>query len=104
MFCLNQTDYAEKTKTVVDRERKYLEKGINETGLGKVTPSSANYLLVRLDPNGPGEVDLAAKLGQKGILIRRCASFQGLRGYIRLAVKSRKQNEQLLDAIMEVLK
>jgi threonine-phosphate decarboxylase len=103
MFCLNQTDnYAEKTRTLVDQERTFLEKGIIETGLGRVTPSSANYLLVRLNPKGLGETELAAKMQKKGILIRQCASFQGLQGYIRLAVKSRKQNERLLDAIREV--
>lgn len=104
MYCHDQTKYMEKTRAVVSRERNYLEKGIAETGLGRVTPSSGNYLLVRLDPEGPGEVELFAKLQKKGILIRQCASFQGLRGYIRLAVKSRKQNERLLDAIREVLK
>ena len=41
---------------------------------------------------------------KKNILIRDCSDFKGLgKGYYRIAVKTRKENEKLVEAIGEVL-
>ena len=43
---------------------------------------------------------LYEKLLEKGILIRDCRNFRGLgKGFYRVAVKTRKENEILLEAI-----
>ena len=57
-----------------------------------------NFLLFYTDK------DVAESLLKKGILIRDCSNYRGLkRGYYRVAVKKRKENEELLRALDEVL-
>ena len=44
------------------------------------------------------------KLLGKGILVRDCSAYEGLgRGYIRIAVRTREENDILLRAVTEVL-
>ena len=46
---------------------------------------------------------LYEKLLEKGILIRDCRNFRGLgKGFYRIAVKTRKENEILLEAIGDI--
>lgn len=68
-----------------------------------VFPSAANFLLARL-PCGSG-AELARWLEPKRILIRQCDSFCGLGDmYMRLAVRSRHDNLQLVSMIGTWLK
>ena len=94
--CAMQTAFAEKTVTYVEKERQFLEDGLNQAGF-KVFPSRANFLLIYC------EQPLYDRLLEKGILIRNCENFRGLsKGFYRIAVKSRKENETLLKAIGEI--
>ena len=103
-YCLSQQDYAERTRQTVDRERNWLFRRLTRMGLGRVTPGTANYLLVKLEAEGFTEEGMVAALKSKGILVRGCASFQGvLKGYLRLAVKTRPLNQRLVKALEEVL-
>jgi threonine-phosphate decarboxylase len=79
-------------------ERDWLEVRIRDLGLAPL-PSSANFLLVPLgEPASP----LTARLLEKGILVRDCASF-GLPDSIRIAVRRREENEQLIEALSACL-
>ena len=65
----------------------------------KVYPGEANFLLLY------SEIDLYNKLLEKGILVRDCSNYQGLRkGFIRIAIRRPEENDQLLAAMKEVLK
>ncbi|MDO8735812.1 MAG: threonine-phosphate decarboxylase CobD [Thermoleophilia bacterium] len=65
-------------------------------------PSEANFLLCRLD--GAGSEELADELGRQGILVRDCRSFPGLGDrYIRVAVRSERDNYQLVSAVRKAL-
>ncbi|MHB8858138.1 MAG: threonine-phosphate decarboxylase CobD [Thermoleophilia bacterium] len=65
--------------------------------------SEANYLLCRL--TGIGSQALAEELGRQGILVRDCRSFAGLGDrYVRIAVRSERENFQLVSAIKKVFK
>ena len=99
LFCLDQEDYAARTRTFVSRERAWLADGLARSGLGRVIPSSANYLLVKVEAPGLTVDRLVSDLKDRGILVRDCASFQGLKGYIRVAVNNRKANRRLLAAV-----
>ena len=69
-----------------------------------VSDSVTNYLLLKL-PNGNNGVDLKLELLKKyNLLIRTCNDFIGLDdSYIRIAIKTQKQNTFLYEAIkMEV--
>ncbi|MEW6266838.1 MAG: threonine-phosphate decarboxylase CobD [Thermodesulfobacteriota bacterium] len=103
-FCLDQDDYARRTRRLVDRERAWLADRLREIGLGRVVDSSANYILVKLDSKSPAEEELVTALKKHGLLIRGCSSFQNLAGFIRLAVKTRSSNLRLFEALKSVLK
>ncbi|MCW2975246.1 MAG: aminotransferase class I/II-fold pyridoxal phosphate-dependent enzyme [Actinomycetia bacterium] len=66
----------------------------------RVWPGVANFLLVELE-DGHRVVD---DLHARGIAVRPCASFPGLdERYIRIAVRTRSDNEQLVAALAEVV-
>ena len=94
--CAMQTAFVEKTVEYIERERHFLEAGLKHAGY-KVFPGKANFLLIYC------EQPLYDSLLEKGILIRDCENFRGLsKGFYRIAVKSRKENEALLSAIGEL--
>ncbi|MBQ5989782.1 MAG: aminotransferase class I/II-fold pyridoxal phosphate-dependent enzyme [Oscillospiraceae bacterium] len=94
---LDVKDWKEKTVAFITKEREYLTEKLCECGL-EVTGSSANFLLFR------SRDDLGKLLLEKGIMIRECTDFCGLgNGYFRTAVRTRKENEILVEGIKEVL-
>ncbi len=104
LYCLGQDSYVEETVRFVGEERDRLTRRLESLSALTVYPSSANYVLVRLeDPrwNAPG---LARELEQRRILIRDCTSFPGVgERFVRLAVRKRRENELLSAALQETL-
>lgn len=91
--CVGQTTFVAETVAYVARERQFLEEGLHRLGL-RVFSGEANYILVY------SRRPLYEELLKQGILIRDCANFKGLsKGYYRIAVKQREENEKLLKAI-----
>ena len=91
--CTKQTEYTVKTVIYVKKEREFLVEGFKRLGL-HVYDSDANFILIY------SERPLYDMLLKRGILIRDCSNYEGLtKGYYRIAVKQRKENEQLLKAI-----
>ena len=90
-ICAKQTDFIRETQNYIEKERLFLEKGLLRKRF-RIFPSKANFILLY------SEEPLYEKLLAKGILIRDCENFGGLgKGFYRLAVKSRKENEFLLE-------
>lgn len=95
--CALETDFVERTAEYVKGQREFLEKGLRQAGF-RVFPSKANFILFY------SEMPLYEKLLDRGILIRDCSSFRGLRpGFYRVAVKTREENEILLNEIERLL-
>lgn len=91
ILCARQTAFIIETENYVTEERKFLEEGLKRKGL-QVLPSAANFIMVY------SREPLYERLLEKGILIRDCSNFRGLgRGFYRIAVKTREENEQLLE-------
>lgn len=92
---ITDKDYREKTFGLINREKRFMEKGFKNLGIGFL-PSAVNYYLVRM-----GGADKVTKTLQgKGILVRNCSNFRGLnKAYIRVAVKSRADNMKLLQEL-----
>ena len=68
-----------------------------ELGL-EVVPGQANYLLFR------APADFGAKLRRHGAVVRGCGNYPGLdETWYRTAVRTQKENEQLLKIMREVL-
>ena len=67
----------------------------------KVYPGRANYLFLRCERV---EIELQYALLQRRILIRSCANYPGLdERYFRVAIRGAAENQQLLDALHQVL-
>lgn len=96
---LEDTDYLARTREWIQTEREYLKSELNRLGI-KVIGSQANYLFFRLEDSET----LPSFLEKKGILIRSCANYRGLdSAYYRIAVKSHKDNQTLVNAFTEYL-
>lgn len=94
--CAGQMAFLERTVTSTLKERQFLEEGLTQLGI-KVFFGKANFLLIYC------EQPLYDRLLEKGILIRDCENFRGLsKGFYRIAVKSREENEDLLQTIGEI--
>ncbi len=102
LACLEDRDYPARTRELVVAERERLAAGISALPGLTVYPSSANYLLVRIDA-GPSAPELAARLLAERVLIRDCSSFRGLSDrFFRVAVRGAEENVRLLDLLREV--
>ncbi|CBK77809.1 Histidinol-phosphate/aromatic aminotransferase and cobyric acid decarboxylase [[Clostridium] cf. saccharolyticum K10] len=99
---LTQPDFPKQAAELVRREREFLKNGLSKLGF-RVWPSMVNYLLFSVFPD-ENERGFGTELGdfllKQGILIRSCANFRGLdRSFYRICVKTRKENEELLQYI-----
>lgn len=101
---LRDLSYMEETNRLVRQERKFLlEKIAGIPGLQPL-PGAANFLLVRVAGSGLTSGDLTDLLGRRGVLVRDCRGFSGLEGrYIRIAVKTRPENQKLLRSLSEIM-
>ena len=90
-------EWAEKARELIREEKARLIPELERLGL-TVFPSDTNFLLFS------GSPDLYDRLLDRGILIRNCENYRSLRaGDFRIAVRTREQNETLLQALREVL-
>ena len=88
----------EESRKRIAVEREWLEHQLRDLGLGPL-PSSVNFVIV---PLGRPAAPIVARLLARGILVRDCASF-GLPDAIRVAVRTREENEQLIGALAACL-
>lgn len=94
MAAMEQEGYLSASKAFVKTQRDYLEKGLRKLG-AKVIQSDANFILFLWRDEA-----LYDQLLERGFLIRDCSDYEGLgKGYYRIAVKNRMENETLLQAM-----
>lgn len=97
MAALKESEYVEAGRQIIFRESAWMKEKMRQLGL-TVYPSEANYIFFY----GPEE--LFERCVAKGILIRDCSNYPGLKkGYYRVAVKLHEQNEKLIEVLEEVL-
>jgi len=103
VFCLDQDEFADKTRATVDRLRAQQAQALGELGL-EVLPSQANYLLCRLPEGGPSAAQVAEHCFYQGVLIRDASSFVccGDR-HFRVAVTAKRCLPRLLEALRGAL-
>jgi histidinol-phosphate/aromatic aminotransferase/cobyric acid decarboxylase-like protein len=78
-----------------DLRREALAKSLTKLGV-KVLPSRANFLLCDF---GRPMAEAVQALRSDGILVRECASFGLPTNFLRLAVRTEKENARLLAAL-----
>ncbi len=89
---ISDARYRERTMALIQVEKRFLEEGLRSLGIAFI-PSAANYYLARME----NAKEAIVALRKKGMLVRNCSNFPGLDGSsIRIAVRSRKENEALL--------
>ena len=88
----------EESRKLIARERSFIVDGLCSLGLS-CQSSDANFLLVETGRNVQGLCDL---LRARGILVRDCTSFD-LPTNIRIAVRTREENEILLKELSSCL-
>ena len=97
LAALEETAYADSVRTLIADQRPRMAAGLRALGL-RVVDGQANYLLFR------APADFGAKLRRHGAVVRGCGNYPGLdETWYRTAVRTQKENEQLLKIMREVL-
>lgn len=98
--CLKDKEYIEETINFMEKEKHYMYNELKEIVNLKVFEPNVNFILFKVD----NDIDLKEKLLNKNILIRSCANYHGLdKSYYRIAVRSHKENLNIISKIKEVL-
>lgn len=95
---LKDKEFPEKTRNYIKKERAYLCDSMERMEITYWKPE-ANYIFFQ------ARADLKDLLLQKGILIRDCSNYFGLKeGYFRIAVKNRDENERIIHELSKIMK
>ncbi len=101
---LNDKEYADKTYKLIEKERRFLSGQLAKIEGLRPYPSVTNFLLIKIEKADLTSKSLRGLVLKKGILIRDCSNFRNLNDkYIRVAVRSHKENLQLVTALKTVL-
>lgn len=97
--------YTELTFDVISREREFLYRELQKIKGFKPLKSPVNFILVNIAETGFNSTEITDQLGSKGIIVRDCGSFRGLKqDYIRVAVKTRRENLILIKHLLTLFK
>lgn len=96
---LQDVDYVQKTRKVLKEEKEWLYKELTKIEPLQCIEPSVNYILCHLHEHYSLE-DMIQNLYHQSILIRDCSQYTGLGpNWFRIAVKSRVQNQQIIQAL-----
>ncbi len=91
---ISEPKYLDRTNKIIRGELNYLKKNISKLEIFDCYDSVTNFILIKSKLKSK---KLKKKLIEKNILIRDCSNFRGLNeNYIRIAVKTRKENKKLV--------
>jgi len=92
-------DYLKRSIALIRKERRYLMEAFTSRGFAP-HESAVNFILVDISSTGMESCEMVERMAGNGILVRYCATFQGLdERYIRVAVRTREENQMLMRAI-----
>jgi len=99
---LNDWGYIKDTRRLIEKERDRLLSALRVLPGVETFPCFANFILFKLSISDPAA--LIERLAEQGLLVRDCSSFPGLdNSYIRIAVRTRRENKQLIKALRKML-
>ena len=94
---LKEETYVKESMAKIRKEREKLLEGMGKLGFFTFA-SEANYIFFK------GPWNLQEKCLDKGIYIRDCSNYRGLRkGYYRVAVRTKEENQKLLEVLEQIL-
>jgi len=89
--------FLDKSKLLIKAENQFLKKSISKISNFTCFDSATNFILLKTKVKSK---TLQKKLLKKNILVRDCSTFRGLnQNYIRIAVKTHKDNIKLINAL-----
>ncbi len=94
--------YTMRTLDLVKKEREWLSSNLGAIRGIKPYPSDANFILADICDFFISSSELTERMLSHGIIIRDCASF-GLKDHIRVAVRKRRENRKLIQALSSVI-
>ncbi|MDP2943498.1 MAG: threonine-phosphate decarboxylase CobD [Candidatus Omnitrophota bacterium] len=102
---LADKDYMNRAREFITKERRRMFEGLNNIKELKAYPSSANFILCKLqNASILSSKELVKRLLRDGIYIRDCGDFKGLSDrFFRVAVKKRDENNRLIKCIEKAL-
>ncbi len=101
-IALSNKEYINKTRSFIEKERKFLFDEITKIKELFPYPSVTNFLLIKIKDKDLSSSLLTERLLQRGVLVRECSNFRGLGDrFIRIAVRSHNDNSKLLKALRE---
>lgn len=96
---LADKQHLSRARAIVKKERKFLYDNIGKLKSFSPLRSDANYFLIDLQGRNSTQFR-DALLKKTGVLVRDCSTFTGMSSqYVRVAVKARRENLQLLKAL-----
>ncbi len=95
---LDDTDFVNKTLTLVKEGLKYLYKKLDEIGLSYI-PTETNFFLIKVPSGAKNIYQLMLK---EGVIIRSMESY-GLKEYIRVNVGLKEENERFINTLKKVI-
>jgi threonine-phosphate decarboxylase len=103
-MALHDRLHSQRSIRFMERERARFVKGLTQIPGCSLFPSVANFLLGEL-PARLKAARLVPMLRRQGLLIRDCSQVPGLNDRsIRVAVRSRADNDRLLGALADILR
>jgi threonine-phosphate decarboxylase len=99
VVALKDKVFRKESLKIISQEKKFLEKSFQKIGI-EFFKSDAHFYLVKMD----NAHEICRQLRNKGILVRNCDNVRGLDStYIRIAVKSHKENTILIKELAAML-
>ncbi len=100
---LQNEAYQRQSRCFIDKEKLFLYDALRQFPTLHVYLPAVNFIFIDLG-RGCNSSAFTEQMRRQGILVRDCANYPGLGDtYIRVAVKSRAENEILLRAFQQVL-
>ncbi|MHA1632018.1 MAG: threonine-phosphate decarboxylase CobD [Candidatus Freyarchaeota archaeon] len=101
---LEDQEHMKRTQKLISEERKFLLSELEKIGGLKVFPTDTNFIFIDVRQSGLTAPQLKERMLLHGILLRDCSSFIGLdEHYVRVSVRTRRDNEKLLASLKEVI-
>lgn len=96
--------YERRGRTYTRTEINYLYEELCTFEKLKVYEPTVNFILINISGTNMKSSEFKAKLLKYNIAIRDCANYPGLDdNFIRVAVRTREENDELIDALTEIL-
>jgi L-threonine-O-3-phosphate decarboxylase len=105
VVALKEEEHLQMTREQIKKEKDWLHTELDKFDSFKFSSPDANFFFIDIHKSGLTASKLKSKLLKHGILIRDCTSFRGLdEFYVRIAVKTRVENEKLIEALRRTVK